>query len=113
MIRELSIIFGCLCIGKCLVALTGLPLPSSIVGMFFLLLLLITGTIKEKDVAHAGNFFTTNIAFFFVPAGVAIMAYIEVLQQYFWVVLVATVVSILTVLFMTGWTHQLLRKKRR
>ncbi len=113
MIRQLLIIFGCLYSGKFFVGITGAKLPPSIVGLFLMLLLLMTGLVKIKDVEGVGNFFNKNIAFFFVPAGVAIMAYFGMLVSYFWTILLSTIVSIILVLIVTGWSHQLLRKKRK
>ena len=40
MIRQLAIIFGCLALGELVIYLTGIPLPSSIVGMLLLTMLL-------------------------------------------------------------------------
>ncbi len=113
MIRQLLIIFGCLFSGKLFVGLTGAKLPSSIVGLFLLLVLLMTGVVKTKDVEEVGNFFNKNIAFFFVPAGVAVMAYAGLLVSYFWTLLLSTIISIILVLVVTGWSHQFLRKRSK
>lgn len=40
MIRQLAILFGCLALGELIIWLTGIPLPSSILGMLILTLLL-------------------------------------------------------------------------
>ena len=40
MIRQCSILFGCLAFGELVVYLTGIKLPSSIIGMLLLTLLL-------------------------------------------------------------------------
>ncbi len=113
MVRQILIIFGCLFTGKLFVGLTGVKLSASIVGLILLLVLLMTGAVKIKDVEEIGNFFNKNIAFFFVPAGVAIMAYSGMFVSYFWTLLLSTIISIIVVLVVTGWTHQMIRKKRR
>ena len=38
MIRQLAIIFGCLALGELVIYLTGIPLPSSIIGLLLLTL---------------------------------------------------------------------------
>ncbi len=43
MIRQLVILFGCLAVGELVVYLTGIHLPSSIIGMLVLALLLEAG----------------------------------------------------------------------
>mgnify|MGYP004715252487 CR=1 FL=1 len=41
MIRQCSILFGCLALGELIVYLTGIKLPSSIIGMLLLTLFLL------------------------------------------------------------------------
>ena len=43
MIRQCSILFGCLALGELIVYLTGIKLPSSIIGMLLLTLFLQLG----------------------------------------------------------------------
>ncbi len=113
MIKQVFIIFGCLSIGKIIVALTGLPFPASIIGMLILTGLLISGKVKLTDVQDVSAFFNRNMAFFFVPAGVAIMLYTEMIKASFWPIIVAASVSTILVLLVTGWTHQRLRKIKK
>ena len=46
----------------------------------------------------------------FVPPGVALMLYFDVITAQFWPIVIATVVSTVLVLVVTGWSHQLTRK---
>ena len=46
MIRQCAILFGCLALGELVVWLTGVKLPSSIIGMLLLTLFLKLGWIK-------------------------------------------------------------------
>jgi len=112
MIKQCVIIFGCLAIGEIIVALTGIKLPSSIIGMVLLTLLLELGWIKVSWVKGIADFLTKNMAFFFVPPGVAIMLYFDIIKASFWPIIVATFGSTILVLAITGWTHQLLRTKK-
>ncbi|HEY5500033.1 MAG TPA: CidA/LrgA family protein [Bacteroidales bacterium] len=113
MIRQCSIIFGCLAIGELIVYLTGVKLPSSIIGMLLLTLLLKLGWVKLHWVKGVSDFLVTNMAFFFVPAGVAVMMYFDLIRASFWPIVVATLVSTILVLAVTGWVHQIMRKKIR
>ncbi len=110
MIRQCAIIFGCLAIGELIVYLTGIKLPSSIIGMILLTTLLKAGVLKLKWVKGFCDFLVANLGFFFVPPGVAIMLYFDIIQAQFWSIFVATVVSTVFVLVITGWVHQLTRK---
>ena len=110
MIRQCFIIFGCLAIGELLVWLTGITIPSSIIGMLLLAALLQTKVIKEEWVKGMSDFLISNMGFFFVPPGVALMLYLDIIQAELVPIVVATVVSTVLVLIVTGWTHQKLKR---
>ena len=110
MIRQCAILFGCLALGELVVYLTGVRLPSSIIGMLLLTLFLKLKWIKLEWVQGLCNFLVANLGFFFVPPGVALMLYFDIIQAHFWPILIASVVSTLQVLIVTGWVHQLTRK---
>ncbi len=110
MIRQCAILFGCLALGELVVYLTGVKLPSSIIGMLLLTLFLKLKWIKLEWVQGLCNFLVANLGFFFVPPGVALMLYFDIIQAHFWPILIASVVSTLLVLVVTGWVHQLTRK---
>ena len=110
MVRQCSILFGCMALGELLVYLTGIKLPSSIVGMLLLTSFLQLGWIKLEWVQGLSNFLVANLGFFFVPSGVALMLYFDIIQAQFVPIVVATVVSTVLVLVVTGWVHQIVRK---
>ena len=99
MIRQCSILFGCLALGELIVYLTGIKLPSSIIGMLLL-----------HWVQGLSDFLVANLGFFFVPSGVALMLYFDIIAAEFWPIVIATLVSTVLVLVVTGWVHQLVRK---
>lgn len=106
MIRQCAILFGCLALGELLIYLTHVPLPSSILGMLILTLLLQLKVIRLEWVQGLADFLVANIGFFFVPPGVAIMCYFDLIKAQFMPILVASVVSTILVLAVTGWVHQ-------
>ena len=110
MVRQCAILFGCLALGELVVYLTGVKLPSSIIGMLLLTLFLKLGWIKLHWVRGLSDFLVANLGFFFVPPGVALMLYFDVITAQFWPIVIATVVSTVLVLVVTGWSHQLTRK---
>lgn len=110
MIRQCSILFGCLALGELVVYLTGVRLPSSIIGMLLLTLFLSLGWIKIEWVQGLSDFLVANLGFFFVPSGVALMLYFDIIQAQFWPIVIATLVSTILVLVVTGWVHQIVRK---
>jgi holin-like protein len=110
MIKQCAVLFGFLALGEVLVYLTGIKLPASIVGMLLLTLSLHLKWIKLEWVKDLSDFLISNLGFFFVPPGVALMCYFEVIQAEFVPIVVATIVSTVIVIWVTGWVHQLIRK---
>lgn len=110
MIRQCSILFGCLALGELIVFLTGIKLPSSIIGMLLLTLFLKIGWIKLHWVQGMSDFLVANLGFFFVPPGVALMLYFDIITAQLWPIVISTFISTVLVFVVTGWVHQLMRK---
>lgn len=110
MVRQCSILFGCLALGEIIVWATGIHLPGSIVGMLLLTASLQMGWVKLEWVKGISSFLISNLGFFFVPPGVALMLYFDVIAASFWPITIATVVSTILVLITTGWTHQWMKR---
>ncbi len=110
MFRQLAIIIGCLAVGEFVVWLTGITVPSSIIGMLLLTLLLKVRAVKLEWVETISNFLVKNMGFFFVPPGVALMLYFDLIKAEIWPIVLATAISTTLVLVVTGWTHIAARK---
>jgi len=112
MIRQCAILFGCLALGELIVFLTGIQLPSSIIGMLLLTLFLKLGWIKLHWIQGMSDFLVANLGFFFIPPGVAIMLYFDLIAAEFWPIIISTLVSTILVVIVTGWVHQLAQRKK-
>ncbi len=112
-IRQCAIIFGCLALGELIVHFTGIKLPSSIIGLLLLAFLLKLGWIKLSWVKGISDFLVNILPFLFVPAGVAVMLYFDMILSSFWAILVSSLGSTIITLIVTGWTHQHLRKRSK
>ena len=110
MFRQLAIIIGCLAVGEFIVWLTGITIPSSILGMLLLTFLLKVKVIKLEWVETISNFLVKNMGFFFVPPGVALMLYFDIIKAEIGPIVFATALITILVLVITGWTHILTRK---
>lgn len=110
MFRQLAIIIGCLAVGEFIVWLTGITIPSSILGMLLLTFLLKVKVIKLEWVETISNFLVKNMGFFFVPPGVALMLYFDIIKAEIGPIVIATAASTIIVLVVTGWTHIATRK---
>ncbi|MCD7900921.1 MAG: CidA/LrgA family protein [Bacteroides sp.] len=111
MIRQCAILFGCLALGELIVYLTGIKLPSSIIGMLALTLFLQLGWIKLQWVQGLSDFLVANLGFFFIPPGIALMLYFDLIKAELLPIAVSIIVSTILVLIVTGWIHQITRKK--
>lgn len=112
MVFQCAIIFGCLALGELIVWLTGIKLPSSIIGMLLLTAFLQLKWIKLRWVEGISNFLVKNLGFFFVPPGVALMLYLDVIKAQLIPIVVASVISMVVVIVVTGWIHQIVMKFR-
>ena len=110
MVYQCGIIFGFLAIGELIVWLTGIKLPSSIIGMLLLTLLLKLKVIKLEWVRGLTDFLIANLGFFFVPPGVALMLYFDLIRAEILPIALATLLSTVIVLIITGHTHQAVSK---
>ncbi len=110
MVRQCFILFGCMALGEFITKLTGVKLPSSIIGMLLLTLLLKAKVIKLEWVRGLTDFLIANLGFFFVPPGVALMQHIGLIKAELLPITGATLVSTALVLLVTGHTHQAVAK---
>ena len=113
MARQFFVIFGCLALGEFIVWATGIKLPSSIIGMLLLTLFLKLGWVKLGWVERLSQLLIANLGFFFVPPGVALILYLDLIKAQWFPIVTATVVSTLLVLVVTGQMHQLVVKFER
>lgn len=113
MVRQCFILFGCLALGELVVMVTGLKLPASIIGMLLLTLLLQLRIVKLEWVRGLTDFLIANLGFFFVPPGVALMLYFDLIRAEIVPIVAATLLSTILVLLVTGHTHQVVSKGER
>ena len=113
MILQCCVLFAFLAVGELIVYLTGIPIPSSIVGMVMLTCSLQAGIIKELWVARIADLLVKNIGFFFIPAGVGLMECYGLISSQWVPIVMATVVSTVLIIIVTGWSHRLVRRLLR
>lgn len=110
MILQFAIIMSFLAAGELIVWLTGIPIPSSIIGMILLAASLKTGLVKLRHVESLSNFLVHNLGFFFVPAGVGLMNCLGLIADQWLPIVSSTVISTFVIIAFTGWVHRLVRK---
>ena len=73
------VLFVCL-LGEAIAAVLPFPFPASVIGMVLLFLLLACKWLKPRHIQEKSNFLLSNMAFFFIPAGVGLLDYLDVLK---------------------------------
>jgi holin-like protein len=79
-----------------------LPIPGNVLGMGLLLLGLLTNVVDIKWFEEAADILLSNMALFFVPAGVGVMVYGNLIASEWIPISVATVLSTFVVMAVTG-----------
>lgn len=103
-LKQLALILVIWVIGEYMSSILSnvIALPGSIIGMIILFVLMFFRVIKVEQVEEVSNFFLDNIAFFFIPLGVALLDNMGVLKEYWAQLLIIIVISTITVLIVTS-----------
>lgn len=101
---QLTVIFIiCLC-ADAISSILPIPFPGSVIAMIILFILLMTKRVKQEQIVEVGDFFLKNMAFFFIPAGVAIIDYFDILKQGIVAFLAVCVITTFITFGVTVWT---------
>lgn len=109
-LKQILIIFLFTFLGEQFQILTQIPVPGSIIGLTLLYLCLNFKIIKVDDVELVGNWLKDNLAFFFVPITVGIMAHFDILKLH-WinlviVMIVSTLITYLVTVYAANWSQK-------
>ena len=80
-IRQIGIIFLVCWLSEVIESFLPFTFPASVIGMALLLACLLTGVLKIRHIQEKADFLLENMAFFFIPAGVSIINYFDVLKS--------------------------------
>ena len=94
--------------------------PSSVISMILLFLLLLSGLLKVEHIREKGDFLLKNMAFFFIPSGVALIEQMDVLKgkilPLLAICLITTIltfmVSAFTIRLVTAWQKRLSKEEK-
>lgn len=114
-LKQVATIFGICLLGEVVSAILPFPFPAAIAAMILLLAALSTGIVKMEAVDGASSFLLKNMAFFFIPAGVAVIEHFEMIGAIWLPVLALIVISTAIVFLLSAATVVLVLKleKRR
>lgn len=104
---QIAIIFSVCWISQVIEALLPFTFPASVIGMVLLLLLLCTGALRMEHIREKSDFLLSNMAFFFVPAGVSIINYADVLRSSAVQLVIICLVTTVLTFGATAWSIRL------
>ena len=107
LLTQIGIIFGICWISACIEQVLPFTLPASIIGMLLLLLLLLAGVVRTEHIREKSDYLLGNLPFFFIPAGVSILNYVDVLRENLAALIVICTVSLAATFAVTVWTVRL------
>ena len=99
--------------GEGIAALIPVAFPASVISMVLLMVLLLTGVVKDRHIQTASHFLVANMAFFFLPSFVGLLEHIELLKSQLVPLLLIIVLTTPVVYLITGWTVRLLMLRYR
>lgn len=106
-------LFWILCfsfLGEAISILFHLSIPGSVIGMLLLFAALHLKWLKMEQIELVGNFLKDNLAILFVPLGVGVMTYFNVIRNSWWIFLIIMILSTVFTLGFVGWTVQILKR---
>ena len=96
-IIQIGIIFGVCWVAQLIERALPFAFPASVIGMILLFLLLISRALKVEHIREKSDFLLGNMAFFFIPAGVSIINYFDVLKDWvFQLIFICAVTTVIT-----------------
>ncbi|MFA9397869.1 MAG: CidA/LrgA family protein [Clostridiaceae bacterium] len=109
-LRQLTIILIPYIIGLALELIFNLPIPATVIGLILLFLGLQIGIVKVEMIQELCDFLLSNMAFFFIPAGVGLMTAFGVLKGKWIPFIIIVIFSTCIVWIVTAFVVKFLRK---
>lgn len=115
-LTQLAIIAGICMGGDWISSLLPIPFPGSVVAMILLFIFLGMKWIKEEQIQEVGDFLLKNMAFFFVPAGVSVMNYFDLLKEsivpFIFICVITLILTFATTSVTVNFVMKLQQKKK-
>ncbi len=114
MLHAIALLFICQLVGEAVVRLAYLPIPGPVLGMLLLFSLLVWRGRSFASLDKTADGLLNYLALLFVPAGVGIVLYLDLLAQQWVILSITLILSIIITLVVTGHVMQwLLRHQKK
>lgn len=110
---ELAIILAVCYVGDILANLLPFSFSASVLSMLILLLMLIIKAVKFDSIKKSATFLTSNMAVLFIPYGVKILKYLDVIKENILLFLIIILLTTPLVYGVTALTAQLVIKLQK
>jgi len=111
-LRSFILIYACLYVGIFVASLLPIAIPGSIIGMLIMFTLLALQILPAKWVKPSSHLLIRYMALLFVPIGVGVMQYYDLLKAQFGPIVISCLVSTLVVMVVVGWSSQWVHGKK-
>lgn len=101
---QLLLLFTICMAGQLISNFLPIPIPSSVISLVLLLILLLTKILKPASIKELSEFLLANMAFFFIPAGVNILEYYNLLKGNILVLLLICLITTFLTFFVSSYT---------
>ncbi len=105
-LKQFTLILTFTFLGEAVSDIFNLSFPGSIIGMLLLFSALKLKWIRLETIRDAGNYLLGILPVLFVPLGVGIIAYVDVIRDQALVLTGLLVATTLLVMAVSGWTVQ-------
>ena len=106
-IKQFAIIFSLCWVATVMEGLLPIAFPASVIAMLLLLLCLMTGVLKIDHIREKSDFLLANMAFFFIPAGVNVINYLDILKANWLPLLLICVITTVITFAATAYSIRL------
>ena len=97
--------------GQVISELLKVPVPGNVIGMVLLTLAILTGVVKLEYVERASETLLKHLGLFFVPPGVGLILYFDLISNQWLAIATGTIVSTFAVLTVSGILGSILERK--
>jgi len=106
MMLQIGVVFGICLVGQTIAIFLPIAVPGSVISMVLLFLLLFFKVLKVDHIRKKADFLLQNMAFFFIPAGVGILANLAAIKGYILPLLAVVVLTTFITFGATAFTVQ-------
>ena len=107
LLSRIGIILGICWVSTAIEAVLPFAFPATVIALLLTFLLLVCKVIKHEQIKDFSDFLLGSMAFFFIPAGVNIINYLDVLKDNALQLVVICVISTILTFAVTAYSIKL------